>query len=118
MDGVVNESPYGVLDSDRGQIIRTKVEMREKKNIALIAHDKKKDELCEWARLNRHVLAEHSLYATATTGHLLQCRVGLKVTCLKSGPFGGDQQIGSRIAERQIDWVIFFSDPLEPPPHD
>ena len=87
-------------------------------NIALAAHDKRKEELCEWARFNRHVLAEHSLYATATTGHLLTRRLGLNVTLLKSGPLGGDQQIGSRIAEGEIDCLIFFSEPLEPPPHD
>jgi methylglyoxal synthase len=95
-----------------------KIAMAGKKNLALVAHDKRKEELCEWARFNCHVLAEHSLYATATTGHLLTRRLGLNVTCLKSGPLGGDQQIGSRIAEGQIDCLIFFSDPLEPPPHD
>jgi methylglyoxal synthase len=98
--------------------VPTKIAMAGKKNIALVAHDKRKEELCEWARVNRDVLTEHSLYATATTGHLLTCRLGLNVTCLKSGPLGGDQQIGSRIAEGQIDCLIFFSDPLEPPPHD
>jgi methylglyoxal synthase len=92
--------------------------MAGKKNIALVAHDKRKEELCEWATFNRHVLAEHSLYATATTGHLLERRLGLNVTRLKSGALGGDQQIGSRIAEGQIDCLIFFSDPLEPPAHD
>jgi methylglyoxal synthase len=96
----------------------TKIAMAVKKNIALVAHDKRKEELCEWAEFNRHVLAEHSLYATATTGYLLMSRLGLSVTRLKSGPLGGDQQIGSRIAEGQIDCLIFFSDPLEPPPHD
>jgi methylglyoxal synthase len=80
----------------------TKIAMGEKKNIALVAHDKRKDELCEWAGFNRHVLAQHSLYATATTGHLLARRLGLNVTRLKSGPWGGDQQIGSRIAEGQV----------------
>jgi methylglyoxal synthase len=94
----------------------TKIAMAGKKNIALVAHDKKKEELCEWARFNRDVLAEHSLYATATTDHLLMTRLGLNVTCLKSGPLGGDQQIGAQIAEGQIDCLIFFSDPLEPPP--
>jgi methylglyoxal synthase len=79
---------------------------------------KRKEELCEWAGFNRHLLAEHSLYVTATTGHLLARRLGLNVARLKSGPWGGDQQIGSRIAEGQIDCLIFFSDPLEPPPHD
>jgi methylglyoxal synthase len=81
--------------------------MAGKKNIALVAHDRRKEELCEWAGLNCHALAEHSLYATAATGHLLMCRLGLNVTSLKSGPFGGDQQIGSRIAEGQIDCLIF-----------
>jgi methylglyoxal synthase len=96
----------------------TMIAMAGKKNIAIVAHDNRKEELCEWAGLNRHVLAEHSLYATATTGHLLTCRLGLNVTRLKSGPLGGDQQIGSRIAEGQIDCLIFFSDPLSAPPHD
>jgi hypothetical protein len=59
--------------------------MAGKKNIALVAHDRKKEELCEWAGFNRHLLAEHSLYATATTGHLLMGRLGLNVTCLQSG---------------------------------
>ena len=115
---MLNESPYGVLDSDRERILPTKVAMAGMKNIALVAHDRRKEELCEWAEFNRHLLAEHSLYATATTGHLLMGRLGLNVTCLKSGPLGGDQQIGSRIAEGQIDCLIFFSDPLNPPPHD
>ena len=117
-NSVVNESPYGVLDSDRERMMPTKIAMAGKKNIALVAHDRKKEELCEWAGFNRHLLAEHSLYATATTGHLLTGRLGLNVTRLKSGPLGGDQQIGSRIAEGQIDCLIFFSDPLSPPPHD
>ena len=118
MNRAVNESPYGVLDSDRERMMPTKIAMAGKKNIALVAHDKRKEELCEWAGFNRHLLAEHSLYATATTGHLLTRRLGLNVTCLQSGPLGGDQQIGSRIAEGQIDCLIFFSDPLSPPPHD
>jgi methylglyoxal synthase len=118
MNSAINESPYGVLVSDRERIMPTMIAMAGKKNIAIVAHDNRKEELCEWAGLNRHVLAEHSLYATATTGHLLTCRLGLNVTRLKSGPLGGDQQIGSRIAEGQIDCLIFFSDPLKPPPHD
>jgi methylglyoxal synthase len=94
------------------------IAMRRSKRIALIAHDNKKLELLEWARFNRRILAEHSLYATGTTGQLLKSRLGLNVTRLESGPLGGDQQIGSRISEGQIDCVIFFSDPLEPQPHD
>jgi methylglyoxal synthase len=118
MSSIVNYVPNGVLDADRERIMHTKIAMAERKNIALVAHDKRKEELCEWAGFNRHVLAGHSLYATATTGQLLTRRLGLHVTCLKSGPLGGDQQIGSRIAEGQIDCLIFFSDPLEPSPHD
>ena len=118
MNSAINESPYGVLESDRERIMPTMIAMAGKKNIAIVAHDNRKEELCEWAGFNRHLLAEHSLYATATTGHLLTGRLGLNVMCLKSGPLGGDQQIGSRIAEGQIDCLIFFSDPLAPPPHD
>ena len=92
--------------------------MGRNKKIALVAHDNKKEELFEWAKLNRKLLAEHSLYATGATGYLLENSLGLNVTQLESGPLGGDQQIGSRISEGQIDFVIFFSDPLEPQPHD
>ena len=94
------------------------IAMRRNKKIALVAHDNKKQELFEWARFNCKLLAEHSLYATGATGQLLKSRLGLNVTHLESGLLGGDQQIGSRISEGQIDFVIFFSDPLEPQPHD
>ena len=92
------------------------IEMVRNKKIALVAHDNKKEELFEWAKRNCKLLAEHSLYATGN--QLLKSRLGLNVTHLESGPLGGDQQIGSRIAEGQIDFVIFFSDPLEPQAHD
>jgi methylglyoxal synthase len=118
MNKVVNESLFRAQDSARERVMPTKIAMAGRKSIALVAHDRRKEEFCEWAALNRHVLAWHSLYATATTGHLLTCRLGLQVTRLKSGPLGGDQQIGSRIVEGQIDCLIFFSDLLEPPPHD
>jgi methylglyoxal synthase len=88
------------------------------KKIALVAHDNKKEELLEWTKFNCKLLAEHSLYATGATGRLLESRLGLNVTHLECGPLGGDQQIGSRISEGQIDFVIFFSDPLETQPHD
>jgi methylglyoxal synthase len=88
------------------------------RHIALVAHDNKKQELLEWARFNRDLLAEYALYATGTTGHLLEQDLGLPVHKFQSGPLGGDQQIGARIAEGRIDCLIFFWDPLEPHPHD
>jgi methylglyoxal synthase len=94
------------------------IPMAAKKNIALVAHDNKKDELLEWAKFNRKLLAAHSLYSTGTTGSILTSKLGLDVTNLQSGPLGGDQQIGSRISEGKIDFVIFFWDPLEAQPHD
>ena len=94
------------------------IAMAGRKNIALVAHDNKKEELVEWAMCNCELLAGHSLYSTRTTGQLLKNRLGLKVTLFESGPLGGDQQIGARISERQIDFVIFFSDPLQSQPHD
>jgi methylglyoxal synthase len=99
-------------------VVQNTIEMRRSKKIALVAHDNKKEDLFEWAKRNCKLLAEHSLYATGTTGQLLRSRLGLNVTHLESGPLGGDQQIGSRISEGQIDFVIFFSDPLEPQAHD
>jgi methylglyoxal synthase len=89
-----------------------------RKKIALVAHDHKKKDLIEWARFNRDLLARHDLIATGTTGVMLQETLGTPITKLQSGPLGGDQQIGARIAEGQIDFVIFFWDPLEPQPHD
>ncbi len=86
--------------------------------IALIAHDHKKADITEWARFNRAILAEHELVATGTTGELLTRELRLPVTCLRSGPLGGDQQIGARIAEGKVDLLVFFWDPLEPQPHD
>ena len=88
------------------------------RRIALIAHDNKKQDMIEWAEYNLHLLAGHELFATATTGHLLQLQFGLPVTCFRSGPYGGDQQIGARIAEGEIDLLVFLWDPLEPHPHD
>ena len=90
----------------------------EQKRIALVAHDGKKDDLLEWAEHNRDLLAGHSLYATGTTGRLLSEALDVPVTRFLSGPLGGDQQIGARIADGQIDVLIFFWDPLEPQPHD
>ena len=88
------------------------------KKIALVAHDSKKLDLLAWARYNRPVLAAHELYATGTTGDLLQREASLEIIKLKSGPWGGDQQIGAKIADGDLDFLIFFWDPLETQAHD
>jgi methylglyoxal synthase len=88
------------------------------KRVALVAHDKRKEELIEWARKNREELAQHSLVATGTTGKVLEEELGLTVEKLITGPLGGDQQLGAMIAQGQMDLVIFFWDPLEAQPHD
>ncbi|MCB0182297.1 MAG: methylglyoxal synthase, partial [Anaerolineae bacterium] len=89
-----------------------------KKRIALIAHDNKKYDLLEWAKYNRDTLAQHIVLATGTTGKILEEALNIDIVKLQSGPLGGDQQIGAKIAEGDIDFVIFFWDPLEPQPHD
>jgi methylglyoxal synthase len=88
------------------------------RRIALVAHDNCKQDMLEWAAYNRGTLAQHDLIATATTGRLLADELGLPVTRLLSGPFGGDQQIGARIAEGLVDLLIFMWDPLAQHPHD
>jgi methylglyoxal synthase len=94
------------------------IDMLPRKRIALVAHDNKKRDLLEWARYNRDLLARHDLFATGTTGTLLEESLRTPVVKLQSGPLGGDQQVGAKIAEGNIDFVIFFWDPLEPHPHD
>ena len=88
------------------------------KRIALVAHDNKKNEMIEWAIYNKIALAQHSLFGTGTTGTLVEEALGQPVTKFLSGPLGGDQQIGARIAEGKIDVLIFFWDPMEAQPHD
>jgi methylglyoxal synthase len=92
--------------------------MPARKRVALIAHDRRKPDLLDWVAFNRPVLVEHQLVATGTTGALVAARTGLTVERFRSGPLGGDQQVGARIAEGEIDVLIFFWDPLEPQPHD
>ncbi len=95
-----------------------KIPLRANKHIGLVAHDGRKRDLLEWVIFNKGTLSQHSLYATGTTGALIQRETGLEVTRLRSGPFGGDQQMGALIAEGEIDILVFFWDPLEPQPHD
>jgi len=90
----------------------------QRKKIALIAHDHKKPDLLEWVRFNKGTLLQHELFATGTTGKVLEQELGSKITIFESGPLGGDQQVGSRIAEGCINLLIFFWDPLAPLPHD
>jgi len=95
-----------------------RIAMEHDKKIALVAHDNKKRDLVEWAKYNRDLLAHHKVYATGTTGQILQQELGIEITKLQSGPLGGDQQIGAKIVEGKIDFMIFFWDPLEPLSHD
>jgi methylglyoxal synthase len=95
-----------------------KIPMEHDKKVALVAHDNKKRDLVEWAKYNRDLLAHHKVFATGTTGRILELELGFEVVKLQSGPLGGDQQIGARIAGGEIDFLIFFWDPLEPQPHD
>ena len=94
------------------------IESPATKRIALVAHDNMKDEMLEWVKDHEPELARHTLVGTGTTGRLITEHTGLAVERLRSGPLGGDQQLGARIAEGLIDILMFFWDPLEPQPHD
>ena len=89
-----------------------------KKNIALVAHDGKKAALKDWCAKHQKVLSEHTLYGTGTTGLLIEQSTGLDVVKLLSGPMGGDQQLGAKIAEHEVHMLVFFWDPLASQPHD
>jgi methylglyoxal synthase len=106
---------YGVLIKKEDMHNR---KMSSRKRVALVAHDNKKSELIEWAVYNKTALSKHRLYATGTTGKMLEQVLGQPITKFLSGPLGGDQQIGARIAEGKIDVLIFFWDPMEAQPHD
>jgi len=92
--------------------------IKQQKNIALIAHDGKKQEMLKWCEANKEILKMHKLSGTGTTARMISDHVGLPVRGYNSGPLGGDQQIGAKIVEGRIDMVIFFSDPLAAQPHD
>jgi methylglyoxal synthase len=92
--------------------------IRPRKTIGLVAHDNKKADLIEWARYNRRVLVDHDLVATGTTGTMLEEELGVGIVKMQSGPLGGDQQLGALVAEGEIDFLVFFWDPLEQQPHD
>ena len=89
-----------------------------RKTIGLVAHDNKKPDLIEWCRYNRQMLVRHDLVATGTTGTLLEDELGVGIVKLNSGPLGGDQQLGALIAQGEVDFLVFFWDPLEAQPHD
>lgn len=90
----------------------------KKKSIALIAHDGKKDEMILWCKENKEILKNHFLCGTGTTASLISRETRLNVKAFNSGPLGGDQQVGAKIVEGEIDMVVFFADPLEAQPHD
>lgn len=92
--------------------------IEKQKNIALIAHDGKKQDMLKWCMDNKEILQQHNLSGTGTTARMIADHVGLKIKGYNSGPLGGDQQIGAKIVEGNIDMVIFFSDPLAAQPHD
>ena len=95
-----------------------RIRMGKQKRIALIAHDGKKQDMLEWFIHNRETLSEHVLFATGSTGGLIQEKTNLKIHRFLSGPLGGDQQIGAKIVEGDLDVLVFFWDPLQPQPHD
>jgi len=113
-----SEMIYSFRERQGEAVAHNKMIMKPDKKIALVAHDNKKQDLVEWAKFNRDLLAHHKVFATGTTGELLERELGFKITKLQSGPLGGDQQVGAMIVNDEINFLIFFWDPLEPMPHD
>jgi len=107
-----------ITSSGSEKKLHNRIPMEGKKKIVLIAHDNLKKELLEWARWNKDLLAHHELYGTGTTGGIIANELGLDVYRFKSGPLGGDQQVGSKISDGQLDMMIFFWDPMSAQPHD
>lgn len=95
-----------------------KTAIAAEKRIALVAHDNKKNEIIGWVEKHKAELEKHSLYATGTTGAKVEKETGLPINKLLSGPMGGDQQIGAKITQGEVDFLVFFWDPFEPLPHD
>lgn len=102
----------------KGGLLMTNNKIGIQKHIALVAHDNRKQDLIEWAKKNYDILCKHFLCGTGTTAKLITEQTGLPVKGFKSGPLGGDQQIGARISDGEVDFMVFFWDPLTSQPHD
>jgi methylglyoxal synthase len=109
---------HGDADRNPHENMTMDQKISPRKTIGLVAHDNMKADLIEWARFNRAMLDGHFLVATGTTGMRIEEELDMPVQKLKSGPLGGDQQLGSLIADGDVDFLVFFWDPLEPQPHD
>jgi len=111
-------NPVRIFPSAKNYVMKKTRKLAARKRIAMVAHDNRKHDLMDWAEYNKAVLARHELLATGTTGRMLEEHLDRPVKKLMSGPLGGDQQVGSLIAEGEVDVLIFFWDPMEAQPHD